>query len=73
MKIDKKMIDMLLKMNDEQLWKTIQLIGSKSGVEKLRNMEKPKDMSKLRSTLSQLTNEDIAKAVEAMKRSKSDE
>ena len=73
MKIDKKMIDMLLKMNDEQLWTTIQLIGSKSGVERLHSMEKPKDMAKIRSALSQLTDEDITKAIEIMKGNKSNE
>ena len=70
MKIDKKMIDMVLKLNDEQLWKTIQMVGAKSGIDKLKEMEKPRDMTKIRSTLSALTNEDIARVTELIKRGK---
>ena len=70
MKIDKKMIDMVLKMNDEQLWKTMQMIGAKSGFEKIKTLEKPKDMTKIRSTLSALTNEDISRISELIKKGK---
>lgn len=68
MKLDKKMIDFVLKMNDEQLWKTIQTVASKSGISAVKNMEKPKDMSKIRSVLSGLTNEDITRVTEIIKR-----
>ena len=71
MKIDKKMIDMVLKLNDDQLWKTVQLVGAKSGFNGIKDMEKPKDMSKIRSTLSSLTDEDIARVTDLIKKGKS--
>ena len=68
MKIDKNTIDMVLKMNDEDLWKTIQLVAKRSGQEEFYKMEKPKDMSKIRETLSVLSEDDIQKAIDMMKR-----
>ena len=70
MKIDKKMIDMVLMLNDEQLWKTIQLVASKSGFNGIKNMERPKDMSKIRSTLSSLSDDDITRVSELIKKEK---
>lgn len=70
MKIDKKMIDKVLSLNDEQLWKTIQLVASKSGLNTVKNLEKPKDMSKIRSTLSGLNDEDITRVTELIKKGK---
>ncbi|MBO5312574.1 MAG: hypothetical protein J6B29_01275 [Clostridia bacterium] len=67
MKIDKKMIDMVLKMNDDQLWKTIQLVASRSGFD-LKHTERPKDMSKIRATLSGLSDEDINRVSEIFKK-----
>lgn len=69
MKIDKNTIDMVLKMNDEDLWKAIQLVAKRSGQEEFYKMEKPKDMTKIRQTLSVLSEEDIQKAINMMKRS----
>ena len=68
MKIDKNTIDMVLKMNDEDLWKTIQLVAKRSGQEEFYKMEKPKDMTKIRETLSVLSEDDIQKAIDMMKR-----
>ncbi|MBQ7907486.1 MAG: hypothetical protein IJ309_05870 [Clostridia bacterium] len=70
MKIDKKTIDAVLKMNDDQLWKTIQLVAKKSGNEQFASLERPSDMTKIRQTLSSLSEDDINKAVEAYKRGK---
>lgn len=70
MKIDKKMIDMVLKLNDDQLWSTIKMIGSRSGIESLKGMEKPRDMSKIRNALSQLTDADIARVTEIIGKGK---
>lgn len=63
MKIDKKTINMVLKLNDDALWSVIEKVISKSGVSSLKNMERPKDMTKIRETLSNLTDEDIEKAL----------
>lgn len=63
MKIDKKTIESILQMNDEQLWKVIQHVASKSGNSSLFGLEKPNDMTKIRQTLSSLTEEQINNAL----------
>lgn len=70
MKIDKKTIDMVLKLNDDALWSVIQKVISKSGMSSLKNIEKPKDMSKIRETLKNLSNEDIEKATKLFRKDK---
>ncbi|MBR2444875.1 MAG: hypothetical protein IKB27_05695 [Clostridia bacterium] len=70
MKIDKKTIDAVLKMNDDQLWKTIQLVARKSGSTGFASMEKPKDMTKIRQTLASLSEDDINKAIDEFNRGK---
>ena len=67
MKIDEKTINMILKFNDDRLWQTLQYAASKSGTDALKNMKKPSDMSKIRSALSSITNEDIVRAMEILK------
>lgn len=73
MKIDKNTIERVLNMNDEQLWKTIQYVAKKSGQQEFSSMERPTDMSKVRQALSMLSEEDIQKAVDMMKRGKKNE
>ena len=70
MKVDKKMIDMVLKLNDDQLWKTIQMMGAKSGFKAIKDMDKPADMSKIRNTLSNLSDDDISRITEIVKKGK---
>ncbi len=67
MKIDEKTINMILKFNDDRLWQTLQYAASKSGTDALKNMKRPSDMSKIRSALSSITNEDIIRAMEILK------
>lgn len=67
MKIDEKTINMILKFNDDRLWQTLQYAASKSGTDALKNMKRPSDMSKIRSALSSITNEDIVRAMEILK------
>ena len=73
MKIDKNTIDRVLKMNDDQLWKTIQYVAKRSGQEGISKMNMPNDMSRVRQALSSLSEEDIQKAVNMMKRSNKNE
>lgn len=70
MKIDKKTIDKILKLNDDGLWSVIQMIIAKSGVNGLKKIERPKDMTKIRDTLSKLTDEDIERAIQILKKGK---
>ncbi|MBO5212123.1 MAG: hypothetical protein J6B60_01130 [Clostridia bacterium] len=67
MKIDRKSINFLLKLNDDNLWKTLQLAASKSGASDMQRLEKPTDMTKIRDTLSSLSDEDIDKINELLK------
>ena len=67
MKIDEKTINMILKMSDDRLWQTIQYAVSKSGSDILKNTKRPEDMSKIRATLSSLTNQDIERVTEILK------
>lgn len=67
MKIDKKTIDLLLKLNDDQLWSAIMHVAKKSGKTSISQMEKPKDMTKIRSLLSSLTDEQINQALKMFK------
>ena len=71
MKIDKKMLDKVLTLNDDQLWKAIQLVASKSGLNTVKNLERPKDMSKIRTTLSGINDDDITRISELLKKGKS--
>ena len=70
MKIDKKTVDKILTLNDDQLWKIIQAVASKSGIDK--SLERPKDMSKIRSTLSSLSEDDVTRITELFKKGKLD-
>ena len=71
MKIDERTINMVLKMNDDKLWQTIQYAVSKSGSDMLKNMKRPEDMSRIRNTLSSLTNADLERVTEILKETKS--
>ena len=68
MKIDKKTIDTILKLNDEQLWHVIRSVAKKSGVTPLSSTEMPKNMDSIRKTLSSLNDQDIERAIEKLKR-----
>ena len=70
MKIDKKTVDKILTLNDDQLWKIIQAVASRSGIDK--SLERPKDMSKIRSTLSSLSEDDVTRITELFKKGKLD-
>lgn len=74
MKIDKKTVDMFLKMNDEQLWQAIRMIAASNGANNVP-AKKPDnfDVSLIRKILSNLNEEDILKAtdiIEQFKKSK---
>lgn len=70
MKIDKKTIDNLLKLNDDQLWGVMKFMLSRSGYDNLKGIERPKDMSALRSTLSSMNEQDLSRAMELLKKGK---
>mgnify|MGYP000844160924 CR=1 FL=1 len=65
MKIDKNAINKLLKQSDDQLWRTLQMIASLNGID-MSKVSRPANMSKLRSILSNLTDNDIGRAIEIL-------
>lgn len=68
MKIDKNTINMLLKFNDDKLWSTIKFAVSRSGSDIMKDMKRPDDLSGLRAVLAGLTDEDIERATELLKK-----
>lgn len=72
MKIDKKTVDMLLKMNDDQLWQTIRMIAAGSGTAVDVPAKKPENlnMAGIRNMLSGMTEQDIARAMEIIEQYK---
>ncbi len=63
MKIDKATLDKLLSQNDDQLWRTIQMIAGAGGVN-ISGVKRPADLSKLRGALGSMTDGDIKRATE---------
>ena len=68
MKIDKNAINMLLKMSDDRLWSTLKFALARSGNDMIKDVKQPEDMSKLRAVLSELTNQDIERVSEILKK-----
>lgn len=68
MKIDKNTINMLLKMSDDRLWSTLKFALARSGNDMIKDVKQPEDMSKLRAVLSELTNQDIERVSEILKK-----
>ena len=67
MKIDKNTINMLLKLNDDNLWTTLKFAISRSGNDIIKDVKRPEDMTKLREVLASLTDTDIERASELLK------
>lgn len=66
MKIDKKTVDMLLTMNDDQLWQALRTVAAASGMKGLIPAERPKDLSKFRALLGTVNDSDLSRAMELM-------
>ena len=66
MKIDKKTMDMLLAMSDDQLWQALRTVAAASGMKGLIPAERPKDLSKFRSLLCTVNDSDLARATELL-------
>ena len=64
MKIDKKALDKLSVLPDDSLWKMVCSIGHANGLDLSGMNVSQNDMKKLRSALSQVTDEDIGRALE---------
>ncbi len=73
MKIDKKTIDLLTSLPDESLWGMICTIGNAKGFDLSKMNVSTKDMEKLRAALGQMTDSDIARALEILESCKNQE
>ena len=51
-------------LDDDRLWQTICAVASTSGVKGIASMPRPKDLSRLRSVLSTMTESDLSRAME---------
>lgn len=70
MKIDKKTIDSILKLNDDQLWSVIKMMLTRSGYDNLKDLKRPADMTALRQTLASMSDSDIERAMDLLKKGK---
>ena len=66
MKIDKKTIDMLSSLPDESLWRMICAIGASTGIDLSDVKVSPRELEKLRSAMTTLTDSDISRAAEIL-------
>ncbi len=70
MKIDKNTIDRICALPDDKLWGTVRLFASSAGVTVPPRPSSPHEVARLRRTLSELTEADISRAGELIKRFK---
>lgn len=63
MQLDPAMLQKVLSMNDGELWKTICLVASQSGLALSAKMPSPAEMAKLRGALSSVTSKDMESAL----------
>ena len=71
MKIDKKMIEKVLLLDDDSLWKVVKMVIARSNNDSLKRIERPVDMTKLRETLKGLNEVDLEKATEILRKGES--
>ncbi len=70
MKLDKNTIDMITRMSDENLWRIICALGVSSGIDLSGVTVGPKEMQNVRKALSQMTDDDISRAIEIVENCK---
>ena len=59
MKLDQNMLNMLLKMNDDQLGDVIKKIASEAGIDPTQLGLNPENVSQIRNALSNATTQDM--------------
>ena len=73
MKIDRKTLDKMLSLNDEQLKALIRTLADNSGIDLSGFNISTSDISGIRKALTNATDEDIAKAAEQLKNHKKEQ
>lgn len=66
MKLDKKAVERLLTLNDEQLRRIIEQLGSEAGLDLSSFQISTSDMERLRTTLAGATDQDLVRAAKQL-------
>ncbi len=66
MKIDKKTVDKIAGMPDDRLWKMILSLGASKGIDLSSIKVSSLEMDKIRTAMTQMTDEDIVRAMEIL-------
>ena len=64
MRIDKKTVDTIAGMPDDRLWKMILSLGASKGIDLSSIKISSVEMDKIRTAMTQMTDEDIVRAME---------
>ncbi len=64
MRIDKKTVDKIAGMPDDRLWKMILSLGASKGIDLSSIKISSVEMDKIRTAMTQMTDEDIVRAME---------
>ncbi len=66
MKIDKRTVDKIAAMPDDRLWKMILSLGASKGIDLSSIKVSSVEMDKIRTAMTQMTDEDIVRAMEIL-------
>lgn len=66
MEINKNTLSRMLSMDNTELWRTIRLIASTSGINLKDTQASAEDMAKIRTALSSVSGDDIKRALEIL-------
>ncbi|MBS5724614.1 MAG: hypothetical protein KHW59_02405 [Clostridiales bacterium] len=66
MRIDKRTVDKIAGMPDDRLWKMILSLGASKGIDLSSIKVSPAELDKIRAALTQMTDEDIVRAMEIL-------
>ena len=66
MRIDKRTVDKIAGMPDDRLWKMILSLGASKGIDLSSIKVSPAELDKIRAALTQMTDDDIVRAMEIL-------
>ncbi len=66
MRIDKRTVDKIAGMPDDRLWKMILSLGASKGIDLSSIKVSSTELDKIRTALTQMTDEDIVRAMEIL-------
>lgn len=66
MRIDKRTVDKIAGMPDDRLWKMILALGASKGIDLSGIKVSSTELDKIRTAMTQMTDEDIVRAMEIL-------